>query len=931
MADESDLLPLGDLSRSTNEPGDLMKNILTATALSLATLFVVSGCRQDDRHITGLRAVSFAPTGVQTWIDLAPTGGPPTAVGTIVFDPASDQAIVFGGCCSNPNDVWALTKANGLGSTTHQWVNLVTNGAAGPSGRHSHSAVYDAANNRMIIFGGCLGGCLPVTNDVWVLINANGLGGTPTWQASPTPASPTPASRTGSARASVVVGCSSCPAPRGGHTAVYDPTTNRMIIFGGQDGAGTVVGHTFSDVWVLSNANGLGGPSSWTQLSPTGGPPVGQYFASATYDPASNRMTVFGGLGDLPASGFNSNAVWVLSNANGVGGTPTWTQVVAEGAAGSPSARGNAVAGYDPANNLMTVFGGPLSDAWVLTNANGLGGASTWTQLCPSSGPPTATARGVLDVGTNRLITFGGPGGGEAWVLTDANGVGATCNPAPPQCVPGSLVPNVLLPEEDVQVLPFLKWVKPWEIHYSRLGLDFTTEAPPVQGALCAAKSNAGALNVSAVFRPTGQVVPIAVRTISTATVIQFQPGSVGATPSCSFHLIGGVTNDCILNGQFQSSHNYLSWHSDGFVTDIFGAQPTSLSTGPLTFWVDLAERQVPSGASIEAIIRTVEPFIHEQLIMNLPAIAFSTIIQDPGNVTLRVIDGSGNPTGIQGDGSLALRIPQSFYLTSATNPAVLLGNATSGIYTILVTGRSTGEFSLSVSTANMLTNSAQGLVVSGQIAQGATLSYNLNLDRGANTIALNQHAAPSASFIAAPDLGAHNLTASVIEGTSIKLALNPVPAGAAFLYAFDCGDGYGPFSTKTTSACPTIDNEQRRVRGEIDDNDGGVVEYTRLVNVLNQKPSVTLTTLQGTTSPLGANRVVTGKFKDPGVRDAPWAYSVSWGDGSLTTGTTLTQSGVITLSHTYAQVGKFSISMTVTDKDGGTGKSNTVLTQVVP
>src|SRR5690349_17633852 len=91
------------------------------------------------------------------------------------------------------------------------------------------------------------------------------------------------------------------------------------IIFGGFNFNGF---STYSDVWVLSNANGLGGPPVWTQLQPIGGPPSGITEGAAIYDPVNNRMTAFGG---ADSSFFNfTNAVWVLTNANGQGGTPEW-------------------------------------------------------------------------------------------------------------------------------------------------------------------------------------------------------------------------------------------------------------------------------------------------------------------------------------------------------------------------------------------------------------------------------------------------------------------------------------------------------------------------------------------------------------------------------------------------------------------------------
>src|SRR5579859_1519645 len=125
----------------------------------------------------------------QSWTQLSPSGTPPTARGlqgaTSVYDATNNRMIVFGGrdgSGNNLNDVWVLTNANGLGGTS-QWINLIPNGAAGsPPARSGHSATYNGSYfNKMIIFGGCGGSCAPALNDVWVLTHANGLGGTPVW------------------------------------------------------------------------------------------------------------------------------------------------------------------------------------------------------------------------------------------------------------------------------------------------------------------------------------------------------------------------------------------------------------------------------------------------------------------------------------------------------------------------------------------------------------------------------------------------------------------------------------------------------------------------------------------------------------------------------------------------------------------------------
>lgn len=228
------------------------------------------------------------------------------------------------------------------------------------------NGVYDSASNRLIVFGG---GFTPRLNSVWVLSNANGLGGSPTWTQLATTGTP--------------------PSGRAHHTTVYDPTSNRIIVFAGANGSGDI-GSLLNDVWVLTNANGLGGTATWTQLLPTGGPPIPRMGPAAIYDLASNRMTIFGG---CFGSGFANctgtlNDVWVLTNANGIGGMPAWIQLTPPS---PPPPRRYPTGAYDQTSGRMIVFGGEaplLNDTWVLTNAAGLAGPSTWSQVMPVGGPP---------------------------------------------------------------------------------------------------------------------------------------------------------------------------------------------------------------------------------------------------------------------------------------------------------------------------------------------------------------------------------------------------------------------------------------------------------------------------------------------------------------------------------------------------------------
>jgi len=221
------------------------------------------------------------------------------------------------------------------------------------------------------------------------------------------------------------------PTPRAGHTAVFDSTNDRMMVFGGRTDAGVV-----DEVWVLSKAVGTDYPA-WILLSPTGTPPAARTNATAVYAPESNRMIVYGGDDGAPAPSTFGD-VWVLTNANGIGGTPEWIELSPSGT--PPAARSSHGAAYDAIRDIMMVMGGEgvpgtcgseRSDVWVLENASGVG-APDWYELTPSGTPPSGRVHhGVAyDLASNRLIVVGGDACGasntEAWVLSGANGYGGS-------------------------------------------------------------------------------------------------------------------------------------------------------------------------------------------------------------------------------------------------------------------------------------------------------------------------------------------------------------------------------------------------------------------------------------------------------------------------------------------------------------------------
>lgn len=390
----------------------------------------------------------------QTWIELAPTGTPPHPVFSrknINYDAANNRLIAFypgnppfnGNPPGNGNEVWILTNANGLGGTP-AWTKLLPSGSP-PFSNGNEIVVYDAATNRLIVYGGCFANCSPALSNVFVLSNANGLGGPPVWSQSTV----------------------TNPQARAELSAVDDSANNLLIAFAGHL---AFFGTDHNDIRILSNANGTASPSTWTTLGTSGGPPGIRGEHSAIYDQTNNRMTIFAGHNSIstccPYVISDYNDAWVLSNANGQSGTPIWTQLLPLGS--MPGVRGSHSGVYDPANNRMIVFGGsqwnqaaqtstPLGDLWILTHANGLGGTPEWTQLSQSGAVPGPRLwhTAAFDSVNQRMIILGGIDQNDVtsnrvWVLILNQGLNqnptAVCQDktvsAGPNCVADASIDN---------------------------------------------------------------------------------------------------------------------------------------------------------------------------------------------------------------------------------------------------------------------------------------------------------------------------------------------------------------------------------------------------------------------------------------------------------------------------------------------------------
>ncbi len=274
------------------------------------------------------------------WTEREPALSPSPRSGTaIVFDSVHGRIVLFGGYESvgTADDTWTYD----YGANT--WAD-VTSGT-GPPPRLQHAMAYDSRTDRVVVFGGCVGygySCRPRAD---------------TWTYDP------------AANAWLNMTPVGSPPARMRSAMVYDPDSDRVLLFGGFNGT-----TTYNDTWSYDV-----GANVWTSLAPATAPAV-RSDHGFVYDARLHRAILFGGVGSRVY-----NDTWsydVAANA--------WTELHPSA---SPSfIPGNTMA-YDSRADRVILWGGEYA-------------LETWAYGTPA--PSGRPAGGIAWVGPALLVAVFG-------------------------------------------------------------------------------------------------------------------------------------------------------------------------------------------------------------------------------------------------------------------------------------------------------------------------------------------------------------------------------------------------------------------------------------------------------------------------------------------------------------------------------------------
>ncbi len=289
----------------------------------------------ETEYFDDLWSLEFGDRPIWTPLDAGPVRPPTRQYATLVADNHRDRMWLFAGditvdidrAATNSTDAALLPRIG----TPHYYDDLwrldlvpgplwnsITPSGSRPGPRDGHVAVLDPKRHRMLVFGGR--DSLGPLNDLWAL----SLDDPPTWTELAPAGGP--------------------PSPRAFAVAGYDRDADRMLVYGGNDGAG---GAAMTDLWALS----LTGPPAWTPVATAGPAPTTLGARPGFFDATHRRLVVIG-----EGTNLFSDAPTTLSVLSFDDAVPTWSQVPATGAV-PPDVMGRSASWDESAGRLVVLWG----------------------------------------------------------------------------------------------------------------------------------------------------------------------------------------------------------------------------------------------------------------------------------------------------------------------------------------------------------------------------------------------------------------------------------------------------------------------------------------------------------------------------------------------------------------------------------------------
>jgi len=326
------------------------------------------------------------PTGASTWTPVTATNTPAERQETaLAFLGESGQALLFGGANYSESALARLPQTSGempsgwnptagltqdglsylgdsflLDVASKSWISLP---ATGPSPRSGHSLVW--AGSRAILFGG----------------HNQSVAMDDTWAFDPV------------SRQWIQLDPSHFPSARAYAQMAFDPSSGKVILFGGFDGRGSL-----NDTWAFDPALG-----EWTELTPTGEAPSPRAEAGFSLCSADGEggMLLYGGIERESLTVAHDSFLYDPA-------TNTW-QRLSETGEPAPCYAGNL--SFDAAGGRAIYLGGTsdlypgsLNETWAFSAAD-----HSWKWLDQGSPPPPRSrVSATFDSQRGRLLVFGG-------------------------------------------------------------------------------------------------------------------------------------------------------------------------------------------------------------------------------------------------------------------------------------------------------------------------------------------------------------------------------------------------------------------------------------------------------------------------------------------------------------------------------------------